>query len=230
MQSKRSAVVLLSGGQDSTTCLFLAKQAGYEIYPLTLSYNQRHSAEMKYAELNAKKVTEHPVKVVDLSAVLGTVSTSFLTDLSQTEITTNEKGLPSTYTPNRNALFLTVAHAYAQQVGAEVIYTGVCQTDYSGYPDCRKAFVDAIQDALNLGSECAITIRTPLMFLTKAQTFALALENGCLMDILHDTMTCYNGDEKANEWGMGCGTCPACELREKGYNEFVAKGHPTRKG
>jgi len=231
MNGSKSCVVLLSGGQDSVSCLFLAKKAGYEIYPLTIAYNQRHSIEVDYAKKNAAKVTKHPVQVVDLSSVFGVVSKSFLTDDSTTNtITSDVNGLPSTYTPNRNAMFLTVAHAYAQQVGAEVIYTGVCQTDYSGYPDCRKAFIDVVQDALNLGSDKEIVIRTPLMFLTKAQTFALAVEHDFLLDILNDTMTCYFGDTTPNEYGMGCDACPACELRKKGYEEFVRKGLPTRSG
>lgn len=220
MNTKKRCVVLLSGGQDSTTCLFLAERFNYEIFPLTIAYNQRHSHEIAFAEKNAQKVTTHPIKIVDLSSVFGNVSKSFLTETSEEEIVTNEKGLPSTYTPNRNAMFLTVAHAYAQQVGAEVVFTGVCQTDYSGYPDCRREFIDAIEVALNSGSECNIKIDTPLMYLTKAQTFSLAYNGQFLSTILEDTLTCYHGDLTQNEWGKGCGNCPSCELRKNGYNEF----------
>lgn len=223
VSNKQKAVVLLSGGQDSTTCLFYAKSLGYEIFPLTIYYGQRHQKEMEYAQRNAAKVTNHEIKAVDLSAIFGNVSTSFLTDTAQTEIGTNAKGLPTTYTPNRNLFFLATAHAYAQQVEASAIFTGVCQTDFSGYPDCRRAFIDAFEEAANLGSDSQIKVFTPLMFINKAKTFELAKELGVLNDILFETLTCYYGNEKPNDWGLGCGQCPACELRKKGYDEFIEK-------
>jgi 7-cyano-7-deazaguanine synthase len=130
-------------------------------------------------------------------------------------------GLPSSFVPNRNQLFITLAHSYAQKIGAETLVTGVCQTDYSGYPDCRQEFIFDIQKATNLGSDSKIVIRTPLMHLTKAETFELAKKENCLNDVLEHSHTCYNGNrDKLHSWGYGCDDCPACELRKKGYNEF----------
>lgn len=131
--------------------------------------------------------------------------------------------LPASFVPNRNALFLTTAHAYAQKVGAEVLYTGVCQTDYSGYPDCREEFVNMLAETLNVGYLTNIVIETPLMYLTKADTFKLAEDFGFLQTVIEDSHTCYNGDRsKMHSWGRGCGECPACKLRAKGYEEFIA--------
>ena len=130
------------------------------------------------------------------------------------------KNLPASYVPNRNALFITTAHAMAQTLGAGVLITGVCETDFSGYPDCRNEFVVSLAKSLNIGAETDIIVETPLMYLDKKQTWELAEEVGILELVRTRTLTCYNGIETLNEWGLGCGECPSCKLREKGYREF----------
>ena len=135
------------------------------------------------------------------------------------------KGLPASFVPNRNQLFLTLAHSYAQRVGASYLVTGVCETDYSGYPDCRLEFIKSLEHTTNLGSAEGIKILTPLMNLDKADTFRLAQLLGGLDTVIDDTITCYNGDKTMHDWGMGCDNCPSCELRKKGFNEFIERYH-----
>lgn len=216
----KTALVVLSGGQDSVTCLGVAWNLGYNVHCISFKYGQKHEVELECAQKICNDFSI-PLRIVDLS-FLGQLVTSALTgdgDVNQPhELKTD---LPASFVPNRNALFLTVAHAYAQEIGADVIYTGVCQTDYSGYPDCRDLFIKSFQCALNLGYDTGIEIVTPLMYLTKAQTFALAQGCGVLDVVIEDTHTCYNGDrEHRHPWGYGCGECNACELRAKGWKEF----------
>ena len=216
------AVVIFSGGQDSTTCLFwAAKEFGADqICAITFFYGQKHVVEVKQSE-QICRLYNIPQCIVDIS---------FLNDIVESQLlkhgdvnALNEKGLPSSFVPNRNQLFITMAHAYAQKLGAMYLVTGVCETDYSGYPDCRQEFVDAIEKTTNLGSESSIRILTPLMYLNKAQTFDLANSLGMLDDVIQYSHTCYNGiRDKRHEWGYGCGTCPACELRAKGWAEYLA--------
>jgi len=216
---KETAVVVLSGGQDSITCLYWAIKKFKKVLAINFNYGQRHSEESNYAWsiCNAEGI---PFKMIDISSMMEVTSSALLDDTM--DITKrNAKGLPASFVPNRNQLFLTLAHSYAQLNGADHLVTGVCQTDYSGYPDCRHDFIKSFQSTTNLGSNERIEIHTPLMYLTKADTFCLAELLECLDVIIDDTLTCYNGNTEKNDWGMGCGECPACELRKKGYYEYL---------
>jgi 7-cyano-7-deazaguanine synthase len=218
---KTKAVVIFSGGQDSTTCLYYALAICDEVEAITFAYGQKHSVEI-----------DQSIKICEMEMVKQTlVDISFLNTLVESALTSNgdvneinEKGLPASFVPNRNQLFITLAHAYAQKISAQILITGVCQTDYSGYPDCRKDFIDLIQVTSNIGSASNIVIETPLMYLTKAETFEMAEEYKCIDEVIEYSHTCYNGDRtQKHDWGYGCATCPACELRQKGYEEFVSK-------
>jgi len=215
------AVVIFSGGQDSTTCLGWALNRYPLVEAITFNYGQKHSIEI---EQSKKICNDFKVKqtIVDLS-FLNTLVESALTsngDVNQL----NEKGLPASFVPNRNQLFITLAHAYAQKIHAEVLVTGVCETDFSGYPDCRDVFIKKIERSSNLGSDSDIRIHTPLMFLDKGQTFKLAKDEQVLKAVVNDSHTCYNGDrEHKHDWGYGCGECPACKLREAGWNDFLTQ-------
>lgn len=213
------AVVIFSGGQDSTTCLGWALNKFDEVVAISFKYGQKHEVELQ----QAKKITEK------LNVEHHTIDVSFFGELVDSALTHDGdvnkmhprlKDLPASYVPNRNALFLTLSHAFAQKIGADNLVTGVCQTDYSGYPDCRQSFVDAMAIALKEGSEVPIKIYTPLMYLTKAETFKLAETVGVLDEVFELSHTCYNGDATMHEWGRGCGECPACKLRKKGYEEY----------
>lgn len=219
------AVVIFSGGQDSTTCLYWALKNFDEVLAINFFYGQNHAIELGCAKLIAKRANV-PLLPIDISFLINVAESAMLTGGNTSEV--GPKGLPTSYVPNRNALFITLSHAYAQKVGADALVTGVCQTDYSGYPDCRQEFIDQIKEALNLGSDSTIEILTPLMWLTKAETFGMAESLGCLREVIEDTHTCYKGDHQTkNEWGYGCGECPACELRKKGYSEFRNEGPTT---
>lgn len=215
----KKAVVIFSGGQDSTTCLGWAMNRYDAVEAITFNYGQKHSIELEQAE-KICKMYDVKQTVIDIS-FLDTIVESALTsngDVSEL----NDKGLPASFVPNRNQLFITLAHSYAQKIGAEALITGVCQTDYSGYPDCRETFVKAIEWTTNMGSDAEVKIETPLMYLTKADTFKLAEDENVLNTVLQHSHTCYNGvREHIHAWGHGCGNCPACELREKGWNEYL---------
>jgi len=214
----KKAVVIFSGGQDSTTCLLWALNKYDAVEAITFFYEQKHHVEVAAAEQICRKLGV-PQMVVDISFL------KQLTDSAMVhggDVTTQTEGkLPPSFVPNRNQIFITLAHSYAQKVGADVLVTGVCQTDYSGYPDCRARFIDAIQDATNLGSSTNIHIDAPLMYLDKMQTFELAAKLGGLDIILNMTHTCYNGSKVPNSWGYGCGECPACELRKNGFEKYA---------
>lgn len=221
------ALVVFSGGQDSTTCLGYALKKYDEVETVTFLYGQKHSQEIEIA----KKIAD------EYSVKLHTIDLSFFKDISVSALTGDgdmngehplRKSLPASYVPNRNALFLTIAHAMAQTIGADVVITGVCETDFSGYPDCRQVFITQLEKSLNLGAESSIKIETPLMYLTKAQTWELAEEVGFLETVRVKTLTCYNGVETMNQWGMGCGECPSCKLRAKGYYEYIEKTQGER--
>lgn len=218
---KIHALVVLSGGQDSLTCLGHALSIGGKVSTISFDYNQRHKVELECALAMADKYNV-PFKLVKLGGMLSTLVTSALTGVGEVgQPHAYKPGLPSSFVPGRNALFLTLAHAHAQEIGATHIVTGVCQTDYSGYPDCRDQFIQQLAKALNTGYETRIQIVTPLMFKNKAQTFLMAEEAGILADVLENSHTCYNGDHTTrHEWGYGCGKCPACELREKGWKDY----------
>ena len=225
-----TALVLFSGGQDSTTCLAHALSRFQRVETVGFDYGQRHHVEMtarlkvlhelrqQFPHWAPKLGDDH---VLDL-AVLGQVSETSLTrDMAfKMEAT----GLPNTFVPGRNLLFLTLAAALAYRRELQVIVTGVCETDFSGYPDCRDDTMKAMQLALSLGMDKRLLIETPLMWIDKAQTWALAEQLGGerLLDIITEhTHTCYLGDrEHRHAWGYGCGQCPACELREKGWRTW----------
>ena len=217
MKTKK-AVVIFSGGQDSTTCLYWALEKYDEVEAITFAYGQKHSVEIEQSKIICERCDVKQT-IVDISFLNTLVESALTSNGNVNEI--NEKGLPASFVPNRNQLFITLAHAYAQKIQAQYLVTGVCQTDYSGYPDCRQDFVNAISVASNMGSASNIIIETPLMYLNKAETFELAWSLDCLNDVVELSHTCYNGDrEHKHDWGYGCGECPACDLRAKGYVEW----------
>lgn len=216
VKTMSKAIVVFSGGQDSTTCLFWALKNYDEVEAVTFYYKQRHSDEVRVSENIAKDIgVKH--KVIDVS-VINDLTQNALTDGDINIDIDNETGLPNTFVPGRNVLFLTLASIVAYQTKADTIVTGVCETDYSGYPDCRNEFVGALNGAINLGLDKHIDIQTPLMWLDKAETWAMAHELGQLEYVVKNTLTCYNG-----VIGQGCGECPACKLRRKGLADFARK-------
>lgn len=209
------ALVVFSGGQDSTTCLFWALQTFKEVEVVTFDYNQRHHLEIECAKTIAKEagVTHH---ILDMS-LLNQLAPNALTR-NDIEVKEGEDGeLPSTFVPGRNLLFLSFAGVLARGRGIKHIITGVCETDFSGYPDCRDIFVKSLNVSLNLSMDEEFVIHTPLMWLTKAETWALADELGVLDYIRENTLTCYEGIK-----GDGCGQCPSCKLRKNGLDEYLA--------
>lgn len=218
----KKAIVLLSGGQDSTTCLYWAKKNFDEIYAIGFDYGQMHKQELKQAQ----KIADDAGVEYKILNVKGLLAPSSLTEHSNH----NEKSkinneLPASFTAGRNLLFLTIASSYGASLGVTDIVTGVCQTDYSGYPDCRRSTIDAMQLSLSLGIGIGdIRIHTPLMYLDKAETWKLANKLNCLDIIVDDTLTDYNGDLTKNEWGYGVNNNPATELRVKGFYEAKQKG------
>lgn len=219
----KTALVLFSGGQDSTTCLFWAKKNFEQVEALGFRYGQKHDVELRQAQLIAEKAGV-PYQVIDITGILqGSALTEHSKDVSaQHELAPN---LPASFVPGRNAVFLTIASSYAFTKNISDLVGGMCQTDYSGYPDCRKVFVDSLQTTMTLALEKDIRIHTPLMYLTKAETWKLAFDLGVL-DIVRDlSHTDYNGDRSQyNEWGYGKLDNPASILRAKGYEEAKAKG------
>jgi 7-cyano-7-deazaguanine synthase len=227
------ALVLFSGGQDSTTCLAWALARFDHVETIGFDYGQRHRIELdQRAKIREKIIALRPGwaarfgedHLIDL-AVLGQISATAMT--RDVEIVMQENGLPNTFVPGRNLVFLTFAAAVAYRRGLTHIVGGMCETDFSGYPDCRDATIKAMQSALNLGMEKDFVLQTPLMWLDKATTWALAEKLGGrpLIDlILEDTHTCYLGERGArHEWGYGCGTCPACKLRAQGWTKYRAE-------
>ncbi|XWX61459.1 7-cyano-7-deazaguanine synthase QueC [Desulfitobacterium sp. AusDCA] len=212
----KKAVILLSGGLDSTTCMSVAHKEGYELYPISFNYGQRHKRELESAKAVASfyKVKEHRIFTIDY------VGGSALTDSSISVPAYQEKpGIPVTYVPARNILFLSYALGYAEVLGAEAIFIGVSSIDYSGYPDCRPQFIEAFQKVVQVGTKAGvegkpISIKTPLINLTKGETVKLAIANGAPLNL---TTSCYNGGEKA------CGICDSCILRLKGFEEAGVK-------
>ena len=211
------AVVVLSGGQDSATCLALAvrKYGTAEVAAITFRYGQRHQLETKYARALAKRFGIAAHKVVPLDFYRQLTSNALL---SKTALIERRKGArcPTTVVEGRNAVFLTLAAVWAKELGAKAVYTGVSEADYSGYPDCREAFVKAQEKAVRLALAWPVRFVTPFMHMTKAQEWALADKLGILDIIERHTLTCYNGIP-----GRGCGKCPACKLRNRGYDEFT---------
>lgn len=229
MNSK--ALVLFSGGQDSTTCLAWALERYDQVETIGFNYGQRHAVELDCRQVvlsalrkdfkhwSAKLGDDH---MLDLS-LLGQISDAALT--KDKAIAFHQSGLPNTFVPGRNLLFFTFASAVAYRRGLEVLVGGMCETDYSGYPDCRDNTLKALQVAVSLGLDSPMVIETPLMWLDKAATWELARKLGgkSFVELIQkDTHTCYMGDRSVeHDWGFGCGTCPACELRSNGYAVFA---------
>ncbi|ALE94742.1 7-cyano-7-deazaguanine synthase QueC [Serratia marcescens] len=215
----KRAVVVFSGGQDSTTCLIQALQQYDEVHCVTFDYGQRHRAEIEVAQELSVALGAKAHKVLDVT-LLNELAVSSLTrdNIPVPAYDPNQKNaLPSTFVPGRNILFLTLAAIYAYQVEAEAVITGVCETDFSGYPDCRDEFVKALNKAVALGIARDIRFETPLMWLNKAETWALADYYHQLDRVRQDTLTCYNGIK-----GDGCGECAACNLRANGLTQYRA--------
>jgi 7-cyano-7-deazaguanine synthase len=215
MLKDEKAIVVFSGGQDSTTCLFWALQQFKEVEAVTFDYNQRHRLEIECAKniANELGVRHH---ILDMS-LLNQLAPNALTR-ADIEVKDGEEGeLPSTFVPGRNLLFLTFAGVLARQVGAKHLVTGVCETDFSGYPDCRDIFVKSLNVTLNLSMDEDFVIHTPLMWLNKAETWELADELNAFEFVREKTLTCYNG-----VISDGCGECPACVLRKRGLDDFLS--------
>lgn len=229
----RRALVLFSGGQDSTTCLAWALEHCDHVETIGFDYGQRHRVELECRDVVLQRLRERfPRWAARLGAdhlldlkLLGQVSDTALTQ--SREIEWRSSGLPSTFVPGRNLIFLTFAAAVAYRRELGTLVGGMCETDYSGYPDCRDATMKAMQLALTLGLDMPLALETPLMWLDKAQTWQLARELGgdaLVQLVVEDTHTCYLGERTIrHSWGFGCGHCPACELRARGHAAFVAQ-------
>lgn len=226
-----TALVLFSGGQDSATCLAWAAENYDHVETIGFDYGQRHSVELEVRleflhhfqnleSLSAKKIgDDHFIDARNLGSIGGTAMTE------EIQIEFDDTGLPNTFVPGRNLYFFTLAAAVAYRRGISTLVGGMCETDFSGYPDCRRATMDALQVALSLGTAKELEIATPLMWIDKAKTWEMAANIGgqSLTNlIIEHTHTCYLGDRsKSFEWGYGCGECPSCELRRAGYEQWV---------
>jgi 7-cyano-7-deazaguanine synthase len=231
--SSDNALVLFSGGQDSTVCLAWALERFARVETIGFHYGQRHAVEMEVRPRIRQRLTalrsdwaarlgdDH---VVTLDALAAISETALTRDMS---IEVAESGLPTTFVPGRNLIFLAFAGAVAYRRGARHLVAGMCETDYSGYPDCRDDTIKAMQLALGLGMDRRFVLHTPLMWIDKAGTFAMAqgIGGGPLLDlVIEETHSCYLGDRsRRHDWGYGCGECPACRLRADGFARFAAK-------
>jgi 7-cyano-7-deazaguanine synthase len=230
--AKSSALVLFSGGQDSATCLAWALDRYETVETLGFDYGQRHRIELAcregfrtaiagaFPDWRARLADDH---LIDLS-VLGAISDTAMT--RNIEIETAASGLPNTFVPGRNLMFMTIAAAIAYRRGLRVLVGGMCETDFSGYPDCRDDTMKALQATLNLGMDSRFVVETPLMWIDKADTWRLAdqLGGAALVELIRvETHTCYVGERsELHAWGYGCGECPACRLRKRGYEAYLA--------
>lgn len=227
------AILLFSGGQDSAVCLFHALQTFSSVETIGFHYGQRHNIEMTVRRDFLSKIkTDFPElasrlekdTVYDLS-VLGDIGETSLTQ--ETEIKMLECGLPNTFVPGRNIMFFTVAASHAWRRGIKHLIGGMCETDYSGYPDCRDNALKAMQVSLSAGLDMPLTLHTPLMWLSKAETWEMAynIAGQKAVDFIAEyTHSCYKGDRsKRHDWGYGCDDCPACDLRKKGYIEYLGQ-------
>ncbi|EPV2383819.1 7-cyano-7-deazaguanine synthase QueC [Staphylococcus pseudintermedius] len=212
--NNEKALVVFSGGQDSTTCLFYAKKHFKEVELVTFEYGQRHAKEIEVAkEIAEDQGLKH--HVLDM-ALLSQLTPNALTSHDMTIDSHND--VPNTFVPARNLLFLSFTGALAYQIGAKHLITGVCETDFSGYPDCRDSFIKSMNVTLNLAMDRDFVIHTPLMWLNKKETWALSDDLGVLDYVRDRTLTCYNGII-----AEGCGECPACQLRQRGLNQYLAE-------
>lgn len=220
---EQSAVVVFSGGQDSTTCLGWAKQTFGKVVALSFNYGQKHSVELQQATKIAKMMeVEHYVMDVELLNQLApnALTRTDIEVVHPEDMVKNEE--PNTVVRGRNGLFLWLASIYASTHGYENVVTGVCETDFSGYIDCRDQFIKSLNVAINLGLDSKITIHTPLMWLDKVETWELANEVGILDIVIKESHTCYNGDRTSL---LGCQHCPACNLRNKSLFEFAKRNN-----
>jgi 7-cyano-7-deazaguanine synthase len=232
-----TALVLFSGGQDSTVCLAWALERFSRVETIGFAYGQRHAIELD----QRARIREHMAALnADWKARLGEdhlVTLDALAAISDTALTRDtaieiaDSGLPTTFVPGRNLIFFCFAGAVAYRRGARHLVAGMCETDYSGYPDCRDDTVKAMQVALTLGLDKRLTLHTPLMWIDKADTFALAEELGgkpFLDLVIEDSHSCYMGDRShRHAWGYGCGDCPACQLRAQGFAKFMSRRKTT---
>ena len=212
--NKEKAVVVFSGGQDSTTCLFWARKKFKEVIAVSFDYNQKHKLELECAKDICKKYNiEH--HILDLN-LLNQLAPNSLTRVHiEVDKNTPEVGVPNSFVDGRNMLFLSFVAVFAKQRGINTIITGVSQSDFSGYPDCRDVFIKSLNVTLNLAMDYEFEILTPLMWIDKAEVWQMAYDLGVLHIIKGETLTCYNGIK-----GNGCGECPACKLRKSGYLAF----------
>lgn len=209
-------LVVFSGGQDSTTCLFWAKREFKEVYAVSYRYGQKHEIEVELARKIAEKAGV-PFEEMSIPLV-GQLGHNSLTDVTmEMDQEVPEKGLPNTFVPGRNMFFLSIAAVYARERGIRHLVTGVSQTDYSGYPDCRDAFIKSLNVTLNLAMDYQFVLHTPLMWIDKAQTWELSDQLGVLDLVRNETLTCYNGIQ-----GDGCGHCPSCKLRNEGLKKYLS--------
>jgi len=231
--NSETALVLFSGGQDSTVCLAWALERFSRVETIGFDYGQRHAIELSVRARLREKMSaltsgwaarlgdDHMIKLDALAAISDTALTR------QTAIEIADSGLPTTFVPGRNLMFFCFAGALAYRRGARHLVAGMCETDCSGYPDCRDDTIKAMQVALTLGLDKRVAIHTPLMWIDKAETFALAVEIGgdAFLDLLiEESHSCYLGDRtRRHDWGYGCGTCPACQLRAQGFAKFKSR-------
>ncbi|MDB5439838.1 MAG: queuosine biosynthesis protein QueC [Caulobacteraceae bacterium] len=228
--------MLFSGGQDSAVCLAWALDRFESVETVGFDYGQRHAVELQARDTVRSEIArrfpnwkgrlgeDHMIDIRSFGALSDTALTR------DRAIEMDDRGLPSTFVPGRNLVFLTYAAALADRRGQGVLVGGMCETDFSGYPDCRRDTLDALQTALSLGMARDLRIDTPLMYLTKSQTWSLAKSLGGedLVELIRsDTHTCYLGDRTPHDWGAGCGTCPACQLRARGWAEWLKAGRPA---
>lgn len=221
--NRDKVLVVFSGGQDSTTCLFWAKRHFKEVHALTFLYGQKHAVEVEYAERIARNAGVAWGKM-DVSFI-GRLGRNSLTNLEMTmDAEKPADSYPNTFVPGRNLFFISIAAVYAREHGISHLVTGVSQTDFSGYPDCRDAFVKSLNVTLNLAMDEQFVIHTPLMWIDKCETWAMADQLGVLDLVRTDTVTCYNGIP-----GDGCGHCPSCLLRKEGLTQYLKEKAEGRK-
>ncbi|VFP84482.1 7-cyano-7-deazaguanine synthase [Candidatus Erwinia haradaeae] len=223
---KQATVVVFSGGQDSTICLIQAIQEYQFVHCITFDYGQRHSYEIDIARDIVKKLGVCSHKIINISILNDLVASCLTRENTSVPLSgmRQDTRIPITFVPGRNILFLTLASIYAYQLQAKTVIIGVCETDFSGYPDCRQEFIVAMNKAISLGMETTLILKTPLMWLTKAETWALADTFGMLQFIIDETMTCYNGIKS-----YGCRNCYACDLRNRGLREYLSNKSVIKK-
>lgn len=215
-----TVVISFSGGQDSVTLLGWALKKFDRVVAVSFKYGQKHEVEL----IQAKKITsdlnvEH--HIIDMGVFGELVDSALTSNGNVNESHARLSHLPASFVPNRNQVFITMIHSFAQKIGATHLAVGTNATDYSGYPDCRPKFLEKLMEATNMGSETELDLYAPLMNISKAETFALSESVGILETVINDSHSCYNGIRNDIPGGKGCGECPACKLRIKGYNEYI---------